>query len=295
MLQKYYRPRSVEAALEILQEYQGRARIIAGGTDLVLQLRSKNEYPAALVDLSAVDELRYIVAEEDGKIKIGALSTHTDLAESNILHALAPLLSRAASSVGSLQIRNVGTVGGNIVNAQPAADTAVVLLALDAWVTIVSVTGKRQVPLEQLYLPGGGSALDPAREMLQEISFVSPWVKRGGGASGRLGKRKALVLPVFNVAAVLHQQECGFALDSARIVMAPVALMPLRARAAESYLAGKVPDETNFKEAAFLAAQEARPRDSVFRGSSAYRKHIVEVLVRRTLCEAGETLPGKGC
>ncbi len=293
MLQGYLRPRSIEEAIDILDQYEGKARVIAGGTDLALQLKSKEMHLAALLDLSVIDELRYIV-EEGGKIKIGALTTHTDLAESSILHTEAPMLSRAASSVGSLQIRNVGTVGGNIVNAQPAADTAVALLALGARATIVSGTGKREVPLEQLYLAGGGTALDPTREILREISFDSPGYRRGGGAFGRFSKRKAMVLPVFNVAAVLWMKSDGLAFKDVRIVMAPVALVPFRARAAECYLIGKSPDEANFKQASFLAAEEAKPRDSYFRGSAGYRKHIAAVMVMRTLDEAWKTLLNRG-
>ncbi|MEW5921912.1 MAG: FAD binding domain-containing protein [Bacillota bacterium] len=149
MFRKYYRPQSIAEALVILADYEGRARVLAGGTDLMLQLKQGEISFEAAVDITAIKELRYITEENDS-IKIGALSTHTDLAQSPVLHKKALFLADAARSVGSLQIRNVGTVGGNVVNAQPAADTAVPLMALNAVVTVVSPGGVRQISFDDL-------------------------------------------------------------------------------------------------------------------------------------------------
>ena len=293
MLEAYYNPASLEEALSILDDFAGRARVIAGGTDLVLQLMHKEVAADVLVDISGLRQLRKI-REENGRIVIGALSTHTDLSESSLLQEKAPLLSAAAGSVGSLQIRNVGTVGGNIVNAQPAADTAVALLALDATAKVVSLSGEKQVLLEELYSPLGGSNLNPCREILTEISFAPLSKSKAGGAFVRLARRKAVALPVLNVAVVIHSEEAKGALTDARIVMGPVALTPFRARKAEQVLRGSFPGEESFCRAAGLAADEARPRDSRFRGSAAYRKELARVMVLRALTIAQSNLDGQG-
>ena len=290
MFQKYYRPENPAEALAILAEYGGRARVLAGGTDLMVQLERGELSFEAAVDITAIKELRYI-REEDDRIKIGALSTHTDLADSPLLRLKAPFLSDAARSVGSLQIRNVGTVGGNLVNAQPAADAAVPLLALDAVVTVVSPEGARQIPLDELYLTQGGTMLNPGRELLTGFSFCPPCDRGGGGAFARVARRKALSLPVFNVAVVLipHPDANG-AISNARIVMGPVARIPFRARDGERVLLSNLPGESTFLEAAEAASCEASPRDSVFRGSGAYRKKLAAIIVYRALTLAWQSM-----
>lgn len=291
MWRKYYRPQSVAEALAVLQEYAGRARVLAGGTDLMVQLPKGDISFEAAVDITSIRELRYI-REDKGSIFIGALSTHTDLAESHILQEKATLLADAARSVGSLQIRNVGTVGGNVVNAQPAADTAIVLMALDAVVTVASLQGLKHLPLENLYQAQGGVSIDPTRELLTGISFASPYSAGGGAAFGRVARRKALSLPVFNTAVVLIPVAGSSRMQAARIVMGPVALMPLRARAGEKILLENGAGEGTFQQAAAAAAAEAAPRDSVFRGSAAYRRQLARVVVYRTLQKAWEEVIG---
>ena len=287
MFQKYYRPKHLAEALAILAEYEGRARVLAGGTDLIVQLNKGDISFDAVVDITAITDLRYIMEESDG-IKIGALATHTDLAQSPILREKVPFLADAARSVGSLQIRNVGTVGGNIVNAQPAADTAVPLMALNAVTTVVSSGGTKQVNFEKLYHPGGGTTLDPTCELLTEVSFLSPYNAGGSGAFGRIAKRKALSLPVFNTAVVIMPGADG--IKDARIVMGPVARVPFRARQAEQVLLNSTPGEASFREVADAASLEAKPRDSVFRGSTAYRKHLVRIVVYRALTKAWDDI-----
>lgn len=291
MFKAYFKPASLEEALSILDDYKGKARVIAGGTDLIIQLTNKEILVEALVDISHLKQLRYI-CEENGKIKIGACTTHTDLFESPLLHEKAPLLADAAGSVGSLQIRNVGTVGGNIINAQPAADTAVALMALNATVKVVSPSGEKETSLEELYSPGGGSTLNPCREILTEIAFAPLLKDRAGGAFERLARRKAVALPIFNTSVVIWSEENQKTLTGARIVMGPVALVPFRAKKAEEALRGSFPERDSFLRAAQLAADEAKPRDSRFRGSAAYRKEVARVMVFRALTKAWDNLKG---
>jgi len=291
MFKAYFKPASLEEALSILEDYKGKARIIAGGTDLILQLMNKEILLEALVDISHLRQLRYI-REENGQVKVGACSTHTDLCESPLLQEKVPLLSEAAGSVGSLQIRNVGTVGGNIINAQPAADTAVALMALNATVKVVSPSGEKQMPLEELYSPAGGSTLNPCREILTEIAFAPLLKNKAGGAFERLARRKAVALPIFNTSVVIWSEENKKTLTQARIIMGPVALVPFRAKKAEEALRGCFPGRESFLRAAELAADEAKPRDSRFRGSAAYRKEAARVMVFRALTKAWDILKG---
>ncbi len=293
MYDNYYQPASLEEALSILEENRGRARVVAGGTDLILQLHNREVSVRLLVDLTRITQLRQI-GEENGLIKIGSLATHTDVATSPLLQSSVSFLSEAAGSIGSLQIRNVGTVGGNIINAQPAADAAVALLALDAVCKVVSATGEREVPLAALYRPEGGTTLDPGREILTEIFFASPGKQGGAGAFMRLARRKAVSLPVFNTAVVLWPGEKKKSLSAARIVMGPVARVPFRAREAERVLTGNSASEECFRQAAQAAAGEARPRDSHFRGSSLYRKKLTQVMVFRALVKAWDNFEKRG-
>jgi carbon-monoxide dehydrogenase medium subunit len=293
MFEKYYKPVSLEEALSRLDDSRGRARIIAGGTDLVLQLQNREIVLDAVVDITAIEQLRYI-REEGGMIKIGALTTHSDMAGSPLLKRSASLLSEAAGNVGSLQIRNVGTVGGNVINAQPAADTAVALMALDAMARVVSTAGERQVPLGELYRPEGGTALDPGREIVTEFSFYPPANGGGSGAFNRLARRKAVALPVFNTAVVIWTDQDQSYLTDARIIMGPVARIPFRAREAEKVLTGNPPGEHYFRLAAAQAAGEAKPRDSYLRGSAAYRKKLAQVMVLRALTKAWDGLEKRG-
>lgn len=284
--QEYFIPETLPEALAILGRYGGAARVIAGGTDLILQLRKKEVGAAALVDLTRLAELRYI-REEEGLIKIGALTTHDELANSGLLREKAAVLAQAAASVGSPQIRKVGTVGGNLVNAQPAADTAVALLALDAHVRIVGPEGEREQPLAALYAGVGQSTVDPTREIVAEIAFAIPSAP-AGSAFERLAKRKALALPILNAAAVVALDEDKKRCRQVRIAVAPVAPAPWRAEAAEAELAGKELDEETIRRAAEAAAAQAQPRDSKLRGSAAYRKEMVKVLVARALRRAAQ-------
>lgn len=293
MVGRYYKPASLEEALAILDDSRGKARVIAGGTDLVLQLMHREIVSDAVVDISNLRQLRFISADET-KIRVGALSTHTDLAESSLIRKKASLLSDAAGSIGSLQIRNVGTVGGNLVSAQPAADTAVALLALDAEVKVITVSGEKQVPLAGLYRPGGGSSLDSCREILTEITFMPLEKGKAAGVFGRLARRKAVALPVFNTAVTIRSGADNSCLSDVRIAMGPVARVPFRAREAENFLRGSSPGRSIFQQAAGIAADEAVPRDSQFRGSAVYRKKIARVMVFRALSRAWEIIGNMG-
>lgn len=289
--EKYYRPRSISEALELLEQYRGRARLIAGGTDLVLQLKEGKKRASVLVDITQIKELNYIEADQ-GFIRIGALATHSRLAQSSLLLKQARVLAQAAASVGSPQIRNVGTVGGNVVNAQPAADTAVALTALDAVATVLGVDGEREMPVRNLFGGVGQSKIDPTGEMITGFFFKVP---PGGLLSsfGRVARRKALSLPVLNVGVALAPEGRDNIIKDACICVAPVAPVPLRMKKAEEILTNGILDEQTIRAASEAAAGAAKPRDSRLRGSADYRVELVRVMTYRTIKNALQA-PG-GC
>ena len=284
MWEEYRFPSSIQEALEILQSYKGEARIIAGGTDLILELKDRTQTVKCLVDIRDIDALKKI--EQDGEmIKIGAGVTHSQVASSMLIQKQATVLAEAASAVGSPQIRNQGTVVGNVVSAQPAADTAVALFALKAEAEIVTGNGTKLVPLDELYEGVGISKVDSTAEIVTGVRFKG-LVSNQGSAFSRLAQRKALALPVLNVAVAVTLKDNHF--DEAQIVIAPVAPVPFRSKRAEDVLRGAPIGPEAINLAAEAVAGEAQPRDSALRGSAEYRKKMVKVMVRRALEQATE-------
>lgn len=282
MVTEYISPTSVKEVLDILKERKGEARIIAGGTDLILDLKEETREVKYLVDITGIEELGRI--ERDGdSISIGAAVSHQQVVSSALIQERAPVLVEAALSIGSPQIRNQGTVVGNVVNAQPAADAAVALLALEAQAEVITRNGRRLMPLEELYRGIGVSAVDSTAEIVTALHFKG-LADNQGSAFMRLAQRKALALPMLNVAVVITVQDGCF--QDVRLVLAPVAPMPFRARKAEAALQGAAIGSAAINQAAEIAASEAQPRDSDLRGSAEYRREMVKVLVRRALEQA---------
>ncbi len=279
MLQDYSLPSTVDEAVSLLSRNNGGARVIAGGTDLMLDLESGKVSAGCLVDISNIGELKKI-ALDGGTISIGAGVTHSEVARSPLIREKAAVLASACRTVGSLQIRNTGTLAGNVVNAQPAADGAVALAALGARAEITGPDGVKVVPVEELYAGLGKTKVDSTRELLTRITFPA-LAENQGSAFMRLAQRKALALPMLNVAVVISMSNGSF--EWARVVMAPVGPCPVRATRAEEMLAGAEVDAELLKKAAQAACAQANPRNSALRGSRAYRLSVLEVLVRRAL------------
>lgn len=282
MLQEYYLPHSVGDALILLKNNNGQARIIAGGTDLVIDHQAEKVKAEAFVDISNIEELKKIECA-DGVITIGAAVTHSEAARSELIQKHAPALAMAARSVGSLQIRNIATVVGNVVNAQPAADTAVALAVLEAEAEVNSAAGVEYVPLHKMYAGVCKSAVDSTSQLVTRIRFAVPQ-RNQGTAFVRLCQRKALALPMLNVAAMVSLQSDRFAW--ARLAMAPVGPGPARAIEAEKMLRGAPLTDETVEKAAQLALESANPRSSMVRGSREYRIGVLPVLVKRALAAA---------
>jgi carbon-monoxide dehydrogenase medium subunit len=288
--EEYLVPTSLEEALAMLKERQEQARIIAGGTDLIIQLKKKEVTARCLVDVTNLHELKGIELE-DGFIRIGACVTHQELASFSLIRERAAALAEGASQVGSPQIRNVGTVGGNIVNAQPAADTVVPLMALDAEVDVAAATGTRREPLGGLCLGPGQCTVDAAAEILTSVRFRALGPNQGS-AFERLAKRKALALPILNAAAIVTLNDGGDTFQEVRLAVGPVGPTPSRAFQAEEALRGAAVELPAIAAALEIAAQEAQPRSNPLRGSQEYRQEMVKVLLRRSIERAVQMARG---
>jgi len=279
----YFQPKTIEEVIATLVQFEGKARILAGGTDLMIDLKTEKKKVSGLVDISRIDGLDQI-AIEAGNLRIGAMVTHAQASRSELLQKEAPVLSEACSTVGSPQIRNMGTVVGNIVNAMPAADGATALIALGARVRIMGSGGDRLVPVEGVYQGPGRSVIDSTREFVPYAEFPIPG-PRSGSSFQRLARRKALSLPVLN-AAVSIRLDAGLKLfEAVRMVIGPVAPIPFRPERAEALLEGSLITEEVIQEAGEMASEESSPRTSL-RGGKEYRKDMVKVLVARGLRQA---------
>lgn len=281
-------PSSPVEAVEMLHAESGKARLIAGGTDLILEIRDQTNEFEVLVDLSHIPGLDRI--EKSGElIHLGPLVTMTQAENSTMLKQDAIALAEACSWVGGPQIRNRATLAGNIVSAQPAADGAIALLALDARLKILGKVGERTLMLAEAYAGVGRSNINPSAEVISSIELIA---QRPGEASAfrRMTKRKALALPQLNCAVWMSQT--GNQCSGIRIALGPVAESPFRARQAEAYLLGKPLSSENLAACAAAACEEAQPRDSVLRGSGRYRKQVVAIIVRETLEQAAKRLEG---
>ncbi len=282
MVTEYILAQSVPEALLLLSRHNGNARVIAGGTDLVLQLEASKHSPATLIDVTQIGEM-CTIEQMDPFTYIGAAVTHAEIAESPIINKYAKCLALAANEVGSPQIRNAGTIGGNVINAQPAADTALALTALHAEAEIVSNEGSQWLGIPQLYAKPGISVINSTNQVVKRFRFVTPG-SNSGTAYRRLGKCKSIALPVLCCAVLLDVVDHVIA--SASIVLGPVAPCPLHAVEAEAFLQGKSVSESLFVAASEIARKEAKPRDSLLRCSKMYRESLVSVLVESTLQQA---------
>jgi CO/xanthine dehydrogenase FAD-binding subunit len=286
MWESTFAPLNVMQAIEILDRYRPGARIIAGGTDLIMQLQAGEKIPRCLVDISNIPELQAIMIEDD-QIVLGACATHAQVSSSPLIQVSAGVLAAAAGEVGSPQIRSVGTIGGNVVNAQPAADTALALIALSAQARIIGKDKKNWIPVENLYQQPGISKIDSSAEILESFRFkiMDPL---SGSAYRRLGKCKSIALPVICAAAVVHLDENGEIFRKCRLAIGPVGPTPCLANEATEWLFGKPVNSEVIKDAARIARGCAHPRSSLLRCSADYREQMVEIIVKSVLSKAAD-------
>jgi xanthine dehydrogenase iron-sulfur cluster and FAD-binding subunit A len=279
MWHAYLNATSIEEVLQTLRDKGERARIVAGGTDLILELeRGVRKGVDTLIDVTRIPKLDQINLDEDNIIHLGALVTHNHCVQSKLICDRAYPLARAAWEVGAPQIRNRGTVAGNLITASPANDTITPLVALGASVTLQSLNGTRQIPLQDFYT-GVRKTVMQADEMLVDISFPAMQTSQRGTFI-KLALRRAQAISLVNVAIILDiQADTG---RSASITLGAVAPTIIHAPEAEQYLAGKKLTAEVIEEAARLTMNASRPIDDV-RGSAAYRREMVRVCTLRGL------------
>lgn len=272
------RPNSLEEAVQFLREHRGTAKLLAGGTDLIVRMKERSVTPEYVVDLKRIPGLAGISYDEEAGLRIGALTTIRDVERSEWIGRRFPNLTEGAGIIGSVQVRNRATIGGNLCNAAPCADTAPPLLCLNARLKIAGPEGERTVPLDEFFV-GPGQTVLAQDEILTEIQVPIPPL-RTGGAYTRHTTRRAMDIAVVGVGtAVTLGPEDGVC-DEVRIALGSVAPIPLRARRTEEVLVGRRLTDKVLRQAGEIAAEEARPIDDV-RGSAWFRAEIVKVLVRR--------------
>ena len=275
-------PKTVDECVKILAEHGPEAKLVAGGTDLLPQMKNALVKPRWVVDLSGVAPLRSV--KSDGKgLRIGAAVAARVLELDPAVRSGYLSLAESAALVGSVQVRNLATLGGNLCNAAPSADMAPPLLALEAEAVIAGPKGQRRVAMADFFTGVRNTVLAPD-ELLLEIVVPKP-AARSGGQYVRHTPRRELDIAVVGVAVQITLRDGVCA--KARIALAAVAPTPLRAKAAEQSLEGQPPTPENIERASELAVGVARPIDDQ-RGSAEFRRHLVRVLTRRTLTTAFE-------
>jgi len=284
----HFAPGSLDEAVEIFRREGEGGRPLAGGTDLVVQLKEgghKFPYPRYLVSLRRLPELRALEWRDGQGLLLGAGLTMAEVARAEAVRGRYSALADGAGLVGSLQTMNMATVGGNVCNAAPSADTAPPLLALEASARIVGPEGERLVPLEEFWLGPGQTALRHG-EVLVEF-LLPPPMPRSASIYRRHTPRQQMDIAVVGVAVAVALDEAGRTLRKVRIALGAVAPTPMRARRAEAALGGQAPTDEAIARAAALAREEARPISDL-RGSAAFRRHLVGVMTERLLREAIE-------
>ena len=280
---EYLEPETIEETLTILSQYQGESKIISGGTDLMLQIRNKAIKPECVVDITRIPGLDYIAFDDRQGLRLGALTTIRALETSVELQRRYPIISQAASQLGSVAIRNVATVGGNLCNALPSAETSQALLALSAKVRIIGPRGERTVSLGDFFTGVGKTLLQPD-EVLLEI-LIPELAPHTSGIYIKHSHRGPIDLAIVNITVLMTMEPDRKVCSDAKIVLGAVSPTPLRARKAENVLKGERVDAALIDRAAQVASDEAHPRHGSIRGSFEYKKEMVRVLTGRAMKE----------
>lgn len=273
----YEAPATLDEALKLLGRAPAGVHIIAGGTDLIPRIRSGVFAPQQLIDLIRLPLSG--IRQETGFVYLGARITHTQVLQSELLNNFYPALTSACAQIGGPSIRNRGTLGGNLVNGSPAADAALPLLIYDADLLLVKEGSERWLPLAEFFLSPGQTAL-AGDEILKEIRLPLP-PPRTAAIFLKMGRRQAMAIAVVGIVVRLTVNNRA-EIAQARIALGSVAPRPIRATLAEQALLGRPLPELPISEVASLASGQSSPISDI-RGSAAYRRRMVQVLVRRAL------------
>jgi carbon-monoxide dehydrogenase medium subunit len=276
---QYHEPKSLAEACRMLQVFGDTAALLAGGTDLLVKMKRREIQPKNVVSLVDLDDLKQINGTGNYR-SVGACCTVARIAESEEIRTIFPALASGAGQLGSPQVRNIATVGGNVVTASPAADLPPALMAYGTRVRLVTGHRERFLPLEKL-VRGPGATDIREGEILAALHLDKPPEYSGAGFF-KLGDRKALQISIVNGACFLSLNPKSGEIEKARIVLGAVAPAFVRAHSAENMLKGEKPNAPLFEEAGRAAARDCSPIDDL-RASATYRRDMVGVLTSRTL------------
>jgi carbon-monoxide dehydrogenase medium subunit len=278
-----FQPATLQEASQLLRKNGPGGRFLAGGTDLVIAMKEKGLLPNYIVDLKRLPGLSGIHENSDGSISLGALTTLHEIETSALIQKRYPFLAQSAAEVGSIQIRNRATIGGNMANASPSADTSPALMALGATATIASANGERNLAVEEFFKGPGQNAMNPD-EILTKVTIR----KTGTNLVGeyiKFSPREMMDLAYVGVAVVYNLAASDKKCTGVRIVLGAVAPTPIRAKRAEAALEGQVLSEALAEKVGQIAAEEAKPISDV-RSSADYRRAMVGTMTKRALLNA---------
>jgi carbon-monoxide dehydrogenase medium subunit len=274
---EYYAPDSIAEACQLLSQYGSRAKVLAGGTDLIAKMKNELLKPEILISIKNLDQLQKIEYVPGKGVVIGARSTHNDLVNSQVLNEKYMSVSEAAHQMAANQVRNAGTIGGNISNAVPSADLPPILIALNATVNITGVKGERTLALEDIFTGPMKTCL-AQDEIITEV--IIPDQKMTGSNYIKFGLRGAGALAVVGVAVAVQVE--NNVIKDARVALGAVAATPVRAKKTEDFLKGKEITEELLAEAGVIASGECKPISDI-RASAEYRTDMVRVFTKRAL------------
>jgi len=286
---EYREPSTLSEAISVLNQYGKDAKVLAGGTDLLVNMKERGWEPKVLVNLKAIPGLSYIRFDEKEGLRIGALTTVREVETSSLIHERFPCLHEGAKSLGSVQVRNRATLGGNLCNASPAADNGPPLLVLNARVKLVGARGERVVPLDKFFVGPRVTVLD--NEVLTEI-LVPASSQHVHGVYLTICRREAVDLAQVGIAMAARAEGKRAKWKEVRIAMGAVGPTPLRAYETEKLLEGRDIQETVIEEAIKKSIEEARPITDL-RASEWYRREMVKVLAQRALEQIAGQIGGR--
>ena len=278
----YHTPHSIDQALTLLNQYQGKAKVVAGGTDLIVELREGHQaLQEALIDVTMIPELTALTATDD-EIYVGAGVTHSQIVKSPILSARATCLVESCGVVGGPQVRNVGTLGGNVAHALPAGDGTTSLVALNAEAEIMMDGQRRVVPIAEMFRGPGQSLIDSTRDLIIGFRFA---LCGDGEATAfkRIMRPQGVALPILGCATWVRLNPAKTHFEATRLSIAPIGPTPGRTTEVEAVLTGQPATDATIEHAIEVALHILKPRTSKYRATGDYRKEMIAVLLRRTL------------
>jgi carbon-monoxide dehydrogenase medium subunit len=286
---KYFAPQNISETFSLMDQYKERAKLLAGGTDLLVQMKKNVLQPRYVVDLKRIPGLAGIQWRKNRGLRLGAMTTISEIESSGVVRGNFPVLSEVAKTIGSVQIRNRGTIGGNICRAAPSADFVPILMVMNAKLRIVGQWGERTVSLQDFFV-GPGKTILRHDEMLSEIEVPNPsgpW----GSVYLRHTPRQTMDLAVVGVAVLIGLNDKDNTCRDLKLALASVAPTPIRAKEAEVVLRGKRITGSLIEESGKIAAREINPISDAY-GPAWYKGDIVVVLVRRAITEAWKKCGG---